>query len=170
MSRRLTGTVAAVAAAVSLTAFNPGTATAARCLSGQEVRQQVSEFVHTLRDDVKSPKVRSDVKAALVESARTARGAKADTPKERKGLGAEISVLARQLKDAENRVERAALIAQIHALQEQKRADHTTAKDVRKLRSDIHRVESRLIAKADSRAEGRQIAAFVHGFMAQFSC
>ena len=67
-------------------------------------------------------------------------------------------------------MERAALIAQIHALQEQKRADHTTAKDLKKLTKDVNRVGKRLAAKTDTRAEGRQVAAFAHEFMAQFDC
>jgi hypothetical protein len=148
----------------------PQSASAARCLSGQEVRQNVSAFVHTLRDDVRSSEVRAEVKAALIQTSKAARGVKADTPKERKGLGAEISALARQLKDAENKVERAALVAQIHALQEQKRIDHTTAKDLKKMRTDVKRLAKRLAAKTDSHAEGKQVAAFAHEFMAQFNC
>lgn len=170
MNRRLTLSAVAATLTLSLTAINPTSAIAARCLSGHEVRHEVSTFVHSLRDDVKSAHVRANVRAALVETARTARGAKADTPRERKGLGREISALARQLRTAENKVERAAIRAQIHALQEQKRADHTSAKDVRKLRADVKRLTHRIEAKTDSRAEGRQVAAFAREFMAQFNC
>lgn len=87
MSRRLTWSAVAATAALSLTAFSSPSASAARCVSGQEVRQQVSAFVHTLRDDVKSPEIRADVRAALVETARTARGAKR-TP--RRSAGASV--------------------------------------------------------------------------------
>jgi hypothetical protein len=170
MNRRVTWSAIAATAALSLTAFNPTSASAARCVSGQDVRQQVSTFVHSLRDDVKSQAVRKDVKAALVETAKTVQGVKADTNKERRGLGVEISALARQLKDQENRVDRAALITQIHALQEQKRTDRVTAEDVTELKRDVKRLDRRLVAKTDTRAEARQVAQWARDFMAQFDC
>lgn len=170
MTRRVAVPALAVAAGLALSVLAPTSADAARCVSGHEVRGQVSQFVHSLRDDVKSADARTSVKHALKEVAKTVQGEKADTPKERRGLGKEISALARQKKDAENRLERAAINAQIHALQEQKRADHVTAKDLKKLTKDVDRIGDRAAAKTDSRAEGRQVSAFVHDFMAQFDC
>jgi hypothetical protein len=170
MHRRFALPTAAVVAALSATLIAPTSADAARCVSGAEVRKQVSTFVHSLRDDVKSADVRKEVRAALKEVARTAQGEEADTPKERRGLGKEISALARQKKDAENRLERAALNAQIHALQEQKRADHTAAQELKKLSKDVERVGKQAAKASDTRGEGRQIAAFAHDFMDQFNC
>jgi hypothetical protein len=110
------------------------------------------------------------VKGALIESIKAARGAKADTPHESRGLGKEIRLLARQLKDAPDKAAHDALIAQIHALQDQKKAARTTGHDVQELRSDLKRLAKDLIHKADSDARGRQISAFVHDLMAQFDC
>jgi len=145
-------------------------ADAGTCLTGAQVRNQVSTFVHSLRDDVRSTAARSAVRAAFVEAVRTARGAKADTAAERRGLGGQISALAKQLSGTTNLVERKALITQIHALQEQNRADRVTTTDVAQLRSDVAAVKRAVTAKVNTRAEGRQVAAFVHTLMSQFSC
>jgi hypothetical protein len=101
---------------------------------------------------------------------KAARGAKADTPQESRGLGAEIRLLAHQLKDAPGKVERDALIAQIHALQDQKKAARTTAGDVQTLRTDLRTLAHDLASKADTDAQGRRVAAFVHDLMGQFTC
>jgi len=159
-----------VAAAATAPVVVSAPAEAARCLSGTEVRQQVATFVHGLRDDVKASDARVAARGAFVESVEAARGVKAETPEERRGLGEQISALARQLRNAPGLVERKALIAEIHALQEQKRQDHVSASDVRELKSDVKAVKRAIIAKVDTRAEGRQVAAFVHDLMDQFSC
>jgi hypothetical protein len=148
----------------------PTPADAARCVSGADVRQQVSTFVRGLHDDV-APAARTAVKGAFVESVKAARGAKADTPQENRGLGKEISALARQLKDAPGLVERKALIAEIHALQDQKKANHVKHGEVvATIRADVAKVGRAIAKKTDSKAEGRQVAAFVHQLMAQFNC
>jgi hypothetical protein len=139
-------------------------------VSGAEVRQQVAAFVHGLRDDVKSSDARVAVRGAFLESVKAARGVKAETPKERRALGAQISALAKQLRDAPGLVERKALIAEIHALQEQKRQDRVSASDVRELRADVKPVKRAIIARVDGRAEGQQVATFVHDLMDQFAC
>jgi hypothetical protein len=174
MEEPLNRKLASSAVAVTLTLVSPvmmaSSADAARCVSGAEVRGQVAAFVHSLRDDVANSSTRGHVRAALNDSVKTARGAKADTPKENRGLGKEISALARQKKDAEDRLARAAINAQIHALQEQKRADHLSDRDVKELEKDVKRLEKRLVAKTDSHGEGREISASVHAIMAQFNC
>jgi hypothetical protein len=68
------------------------------------------------------------------------------------------------------RVERTALIAEIHALQEQKRQDRVSGRDIRQLKTDMRAVQRAIIAKVDTRREGRQVAAFVRDLMAQFDC
>jgi hypothetical protein len=166
--KRIIATTTTFALSTLLAVGTAAPASAARCVSGQEVRQQVSAFVHDLRDD-EAPATRKAVRLAFVESVRTARGAEADSPEERRGLGHQIRVLARQLGGADE-AERAALKAAIHALQEQKRADHVTERDERKLRKDVRRVERALVDGSDTRGEGRQVAAFVHDLMAQFDC
>lgn len=162
------GALAATAATAPVLMATP--ADAARCVSGAEVRQQVATFVHGLRDDVKSKDARAAVRGAFVESVKAARGVKAETPAERRGLGEEISALAQQLKETSNVVERKALIAEIHALQEQKRQDHVSARDVRRLEGDVRAVKRALVAKVDTRGEGRQVATFVRDLTAQFDC
>ena len=167
-SRLIAATAVAASALVPLTVVAP--ADAARCVSGAEVRTQVSAFVHSLRDDVTSPDARTAVRGAFVESVKAARGVKADTAEKRKGLGQEISVLATQLKDAPGLVERKALIAQIHALQEQKRADEVTVEDVEAIAADLRKVRRAIVAKTDTGGEGQQVREFVHALMAQFDC
>jgi hypothetical protein len=167
-SRILVVLAASAATLAPVAAASP--ADAARCVSGSEVRQQVSTFVHSIRDDVTSAPARAAVRGAFVESVKAARGAKADTPKEKKGLGKEISALANQLKDAETLVERKAIIAEIHALQEQKRAGEVTTEDVESIKADLAKVKRAIKAETDSKGEGKQVAAFVHALMAQFDC
>jgi hypothetical protein len=167
---RTTATAAAALATIALSVTPVSPASAQRCVSGAEVRGQVSAFVHSLKGDVRAKATRHAVKGALIESVKAARGAKADTPHESRGLGKEIRLLARQLKDAPDKAAHDALIAQIHALQDQKKAARTTGHDVQELRSDLKRLGKDLAHKSDSDARGRQISAFVHDLMAQFDC
>jgi hypothetical protein len=168
MRRSVAVATSAAIASLALSVLPASQASAQRCLSGSDVRGQVSTFVRGLHDEVKVKQIRQDVKGALVQSVKAARGAKADTPAESRGLGAEIRLLARQLKDAPGKVERAALIAEIQALQDQKKEARTTAADVQTLRTDVRKLGRVIAAKADTDAEGRQIAAYVHDLMAQF--
>lgn len=160
--------VLAAATAVPFVAMTP--ANAARCVSGADIRQQVSTFVHGLRDDVHSPDARSAARAAFIQSVKAARGAKAHTPSEKAALGQAIAALAKQLHSATNLVERKALIAEIHALQDQRKSVPTTAADVQTLRTDIHRLGRSIEHRTDTTAEGRQVADFVHNLLAQFNC
>ena len=91
-------------------------------------------------------------------------------PAEKAALGQQISALAKQLKDATNVVERKALIAEIHALVDQKKSAPTTADDVQTLRSDIHRLGRSIQHRTDTAAEDQQVADFVHTLLAQFAC
>jgi hypothetical protein len=167
--KRLLSTAIASVATLGLAVTPVGSATAQRCVSGADVRGQVAAFVHSLKGDV-SPTARHAVKGALVESVKAARGDKAETPHESRGLGQEIRLLARQLKDSPDKATHDALIAQIHALQDQKKAAHTTGQDVKALRADLRQVARDLRAAADTPARGRQVSAFVHDLMAQFDC
>lgn len=170
MKHRVLAIVVTVAAMLLPVAVS-APADAARCVTGAEVRKQVSTFVHSLRDDVTSSAARAAVRGALVESMKAAHGAKADTPKENRGLGKEISALAKTLKDATDQVERKAIIAEIHALQDQKKASHVKHGDVvETVKADVKSLGRALAKQTDTNAEGRQVAAFVHTFMAQFNC
>ncbi len=165
--------VAGALAAAALTTAPVAMATpaqAASCASGSEVRQQVATFVHSLRDDVPSARSRAAVRRAFVESVRTARGAKAGTAEERRALGREISALARQLHDAEGRVERKALVAEIHALQEQKRQDRVSAEDVEAIEADVVALRRAIIGRVDTTRERSQVATFARTLVAQLTC
>lgn len=98
MKHRVLPVVVTLAAALVLPVAAAAPASAARCVSGADIQQQVSTFVHSLRDDVKSAEARSAARAAFVESVKAARGAKADTASEKAALGQEIAGLAEQLK------------------------------------------------------------------------
>jgi uncharacterized coiled-coil DUF342 family protein len=156
--------------AAGATGASAAPSSSARCVSGAEIKQQVSTFVHSLRDDVKSADARRAARAAFVESVKAARGAKADTPAEKAALGQEISALAKQLKSATNVVERKAIIAEIDALVDQKKSSPTDAGDVETLTSDIHRLGRSIQHRTDTAAEDQQVAAFVHQLLAQFDC
>lgn len=162
--------VVATLAVLALPTATAAPANAATCVSGADIKQQVSTFVHSLRDDVKSADARTAARAAFVESVKAARGAKADTPAEQAALGQQISALGKQLKDATNVVERKALIAEIAALVDQKKSAPTTADDVQTLRSDIHRLGRSIQHRTDTPAEDQQVADFVHTLLAQFAC
>lgn len=175
MKYRVLPVIAALAAALVLPATTAATAAspapnAAKCVSGAEIKQQVSTFVKSLRDDVKSSDARRAARAAFVQSVKAARGAKADTPAEQAALGQQISALAKQLKSATNVVERKALIAEIRALVDQKKSAPTTADDVQTLRSDIHKLGRAIQHRTDTAAEDTQVADFVHNLLAQFDC
>ena len=170
MKLRFLPVIVTLAAALVLPVTAATPASAARCVSGADIRQQVSTFVHSLRDDVKSPEARSAARAAFVQSVKAARGAKADTASEKAALGQEIAALAKQLKNATNLVERKALIAEIHALQVQKRSAPTTSADVQTLRTDIHRLGRSIQHRTNTAVEDKQVAGFVHNLLAQFDC
>lgn len=175
MKHRFLPAIATLAAALVLPATTAATASTsaqagATCVSGAQIKQQVSTFVKSLRDDVSSATARRASSAAFVQSVKAARGAKADTPAARAALGQEISALAKQLKSATNVVDRKALVAEIQALVDQKKSAPTTATDVQTLRSDIHGLGRAIQHRTTTSAEGQQVADFVHNLLAQFSC
>lgn len=170
MKHRVLPVVVTLATALVLPVAAAAPASAARCVSGADIRQQVSTFVHSLRDDVKSAEARNTARAAFVESVKAARGAKADTASEKAALGQEIAAFAEQSKNATNLVERKALVAEILALKDQKKSAPTTSDDLETLRSDIHRLGRSVEHRTDTAAEGRQVAEFVHALLAQFDC
>jgi transcriptional regulator of aromatic amino acid metabolism len=175
VKHRLLPVIATLAAALVLPATTAATAStaapsAATCVSGAEIKQQVSTFVKSLRDDVKSADARHAASAAFVQSVKAARGAKAATPADKAALGQAISALAKQLKSATNVVERKALIAEIQALVDQKKSAATTADDVQMLRSDIRGLGRAIQHRTNTAVEDQQVADFVHNLLAQFNC
>jgi len=175
MKVRFLPVIAALAGAMLLPVTTSATAStaassSAKCVSGAEIKQQVSTFVKSLRDDVKSADARRAASAAFVQSVKAARGAKAGTPAERAALGQQISALAKQLKSATNLVERKALIAEIQALVDQKKSAPTTSTDVQTLRSDVRALGRAIEHRTNTAAEDQQVADFVHNLLAEFNC
>jgi hypothetical protein len=164
---RIASVVSATALVFSLA---PATANAVGCASASEVRTQVADLVHSLRDDVKSRPARAATGDALVEAVRTFRGAKADTAAERRGLGEQISALAQQLQAAGSLVERKALIAEIRALTEEREKGAFTAEERARLRAAVAALKDALVASTDNRAEARQVSTAVRGLQGQFGC
>jgi hypothetical protein len=164
--------VASVASAAALVlSLSPATASAAgECASRSDVRMKVAELVHSMRDDVQSRPARSATAKALLEVDRTFRGAKADTAAERRGLGEEISALAKQLHDAGGLVERKALIALIHALTEERERGAFTAAERAGLRADVAALKEALVDRTDRPAEARGVSAAVRALQAQYGC
>jgi hypothetical protein len=164
--------VAVAASTLMMGMLSPATPAHATdsCVSGAEVRTQVHTLVSSLRDDVRSKSTRAELAAALVETLKTFRGAHAETPAERRGLGEEISALARQLKDAPNRVARKAIIAQIHALTEQREQGPFSEAERAALTADVAALKQAVVAKTDGGAEGRAVAAAFKELHAQFVC
>jgi septal ring factor EnvC (AmiA/AmiB activator) len=141
------------------------------CRPGVEVRAMVADFVASLQDDVRSKSARAATRLALVESVSTFRGTRADTAAERKGLGQQISALARQLSDAETQVERKALTAAILALTEQRHGGpNFTAEERKELRGAIAGLKRAIVHRADTAAEGRQLADAIRAIVQQFPC
>jgi hypothetical protein len=140
------------------------------CVSGQAVREQVHALVAGLHDDVHSKAARSAIRLELVQSMRTFRGARAETPEERKGLGKEISALASAQRDANTRLEGKALAAAIKALVEQRERGRFTASERDDLRAANRAVKRLTVAKVDGRAEGQAVAAAFRAIHEQFSC
>ena len=163
--------IASVASATALVfSLAPATATAAACASRSAVHTQVADLVHSLRDDVHSRPARSATAHSLVEAIRTFRGADANTAAERRALGEQISALAKQLQTAGSLVARKALIAEIHALTEQREHGAFTAAERAELRADVAALKNALVDSTDRRAEAGQVSAAVRALQAQFSC
>ena len=163
--------VAVLSAALSsLTGLAPAFAASETCVSGAQLRAQVQELVAGLRDDVRSKQARAATKAALVESMRTYRGDRADSPAERRALGQEIAALARRQSQTTNRVEGKALAAAILALTEQRERGRFTAEERKELRSGLGVLQRAVVARTSSGAEGRQVAAAFKALHEQFTC
>jgi septal ring factor EnvC (AmiA/AmiB activator) len=163
--------IAGVATAAALLfPLSPTAATAAEsCASRAEIRMDVADFVHGLRDDVTSRSARAATAAALVETVRTFRGANADTAAERSALAEQILELAHQLKDAPGGVERKALALQIKALVEQRDRDGITAEERAELRRALAALRNALVKRADTAAEAQAVATFAKGLVANFA-
>jgi hypothetical protein len=141
------------------------------CRPGAQVREMVAAFVADIRDDVQSDRARAATRLALVESMRTFRGARADTAEERRGLGEQISALARQQNDAATRVEGKALAAAILALTERRERGGTfNAEERQELRGAIAGLKRAIVNRADSAAEGEELARAIRDLVQQFTC
>ena len=164
--------IAGVATAAALfLPVSPIAATAAEsCASRADIRTQVADFVHDLRDDVTSRSARSSTAGALVETVRTFRGANADTASERSALTEQILALAHQLKDASSPVERKALALEIKALKEQRDRGGLTAEERAELRRALAALKSALVGSTDTAGEGQAVVAFIRTLQAQLAC
>ena len=164
--------IAGVATAAALfLPVSPIAATAAEsCASRADIRMQVADFVHDLRDDVTSRSARSSTAEALVETVRTFRGANADTASERSALTEQILELAHQLKDASSPVERKALALEIKALKEQRDRGGITAEERAELRRALAALKSALVGSTDTAGEGQAVVAFIRTLQAQLAC
>lgn len=167
---RLGGVAAAALLTGALTPQTTAQAAADPCVSGAEVRTQIHALVASLKDDVKRKSSRAHLAAALVDALHTFRGADADTAAERRGLGEEISVLARQLEEAPDRVARKAIIVQIQALTEQRERGAFTEAERTRLKEAVAALKNAVVAKTDGGAEGRAVAAGFKELRAQFVC
>ena len=159
----------ATAAALLVPISSTAAMAAESCASRSEIRTDVSEFVHTLRDDT-SRAARSAAVDALVETVATFRGANADTAAERSALTDELLALAHQLKDATNPVERKALALQIKALNEQRDRGGITAEERAELRLALAALKNALVNSTDTAAEGQAVVAFVRALQTQLAC
>jgi hypothetical protein len=120
-----------------VTSLTPTSALAAEgCASRSEVRAAVSAFVQGLHDDIASRSTRLAIENSLVETLRTFRGEDADTAAERRAIGQDISALATQLRNSEDKPRSKALRLWIMGLQEQRERGAFTA-DVRALMAGI---------------------------------
>ena len=140
------------------------------CRPGSEVRAMVAAFVAGLHDDVRSERARAATRTALVESMRTFRGQRADTPAERRGLGEQVSALAKRQRETSNPVEKRALATAVLALVEQKERGRFTPGEQQQLRDSIAALRRVLVSRADSAAEGAELAAAIRELVQQFTC
>ena len=160
----------ATAAALLLPLSTTAATAADPCASRAQIRMQVSDFVHGLKDDVTTPSARSATADALVQTVRTFRGANADTAAQRSALTDQIVALAQQLKDATNPVERKALALEIKALNEQRDRGGITPDERAQLRLALAAVKIALVDSTDTPGEGQAVAAFVKALVAQLAC
>jgi hypothetical protein len=141
------------------------------CRPGAEVRELVAAFVADIKDDVQSDRARAATRLALVESMRTFRGERAETAAERRGLGEQISAIARRQSETENRVEGKALAALILALTEQCHGGPSfNAEERQELRGAIAGLKRAIVNRADTAAEGESLAEQIRAIVQQFPC
>lgn len=168
--RRSAIATAIVMSAAFLVLAPASAATAASCPTQAQVKAQVAALVTQLRSDVPSVTTRAALRAALLESRRALRGAKAKTPAQRRGLGRQISALAKQLGDVHTAVHRRAILTQIHALQEQKERGGLTAAERARLKADNAALRKAVVAKLDNAAEIRSITSKFRAIHRSFTC
>ena len=166
--------VAAVAAATLMTSSLGSMAPVQAqesCVSGAEVRTQVHALVSSLRDDIKSSSTRSALAAALVDTLKTFRGAEACEPgRATRARSGDRRSRQEQLKDANTRVARKAIVLEILALTDQRRQGPLTTAEKTALNAAVAALKQAVVAKTDSGAEGRAVAAAFKSLHAQFVC
>jgi hypothetical protein len=162
--------LASLLVAAATPAVTAGAAAADPCVSGAEVREQVHALVASLRDDIAAKASRKHIAAALVETLKTSRGVQADTSEERRGLGQEIAALANQLKSAETRVARKAIVLEILALTEQRQRGPLTGEEREEIRAAVTALRKVVVARTHGGAEGREVAAAFRALHEQFTC
>ncbi len=165
---RFASMAAASALIVSLT---PASAVAAEsCASRSEVRAQIGDLVHDLRDDVRSRSTRSTIARSLVETLRTIRGEHADTAAERRAIGEEMARRARELRNTEEKAKGRALRLWLEDLREQRERGALTAEERDELRGAVEALKQALVERTDTRAEDRAVSADVRRLQADFAC
>lgn len=117
------------------------------------MRSRVHDLVTSLRDDVPSDSARAATAAALVQTLRTFRGARATTATERQALAQQISDLAKQLKAGPTLVERKALVAEILALTEQRERGAFTADERAQINDAIAALKTAVLSKTDTKVD-----------------
>lgn len=170
MKRTKSLPAAVAVAAMAVGGLAPVAAAAEPCLSGADVRAQISELVAGLTDDVRSDRARAAAKSALVESLRTYRGQRADSAEERQALGQEIAALASRQAETENRVEGRALAVEILALTEQREKGRFTAEERAELRDELRGLRRAAVARTSSDAEAQAVADAFKALHEQFAC
>ncbi len=148
----------------------PTAAGAATCPAREATKAQVAALVDQLRADVPSMDARQALRAALLEAAKTARGAQADTPAERAALGKQVSALARTLSDAETAVERKAIVAQIVSLRQQRQGAGRTAEEKATLKAAVDALRTAVVRTLDTTEERRAVTSQFRAINHAVSC
>jgi hypothetical protein len=145
-------------------------AAATTCPSDAEVRQQITDLVVEMRDDVRNRSARAATADALRDTLETMHGARAQSPAERRALGQEISALAQQRRESSVRVERQALAISIRALVEQREREPLTEEERTELLQAVSAVKNAVMARTDTQGERRDVGAAFRSIVEGFSC
>lgn len=165
---RISAVAAASALVVSLSPVSP--ASAAPCGSRAQVHATIASLRADMRDDVKSAHARSATADAVHEVIAAWHGAKADTPKERRGLGREISAKLREMRAARTKVEKKALGLEVKALRQQRQPGKMTRTDRDNIKAAFAALKGAVLAKANTGADVRQLQGDFRAMRRQITC